>query len=157
MSASGIQAELLNLLRPGVEALGFELWGLEYNAGGKRPMLRIYIESDNGISVDDCAAVSRQVSGIMDVEDPIKSEYTLEVSSPGVDRPLFDLSQYQRYVGHKIKLKLRYPFEGQRNYTGVLAGIEEEDIVLQVDEHELILPVETVDKARIVGETQPRK
>ena len=92
-------------------------------------MLRVYIDSENGVGVDDCAKVSRQVSGVLDVEDPISGEYTLEVSSPGMDRPLFKLSQYQDYIGHVVQLRLRMPFDGRRKFKGVLNGIEDEDIV----------------------------
>ena len=113
-------------------------------------MLRVFIESPNGIGVEDCATVSRQVSAVLDVEDPIPVEYTLEVSSPGMDRPLFTLAQYERYRGELIKLRLRAPFEGRRNFSGELRAIEGDEIVVVVDEHEYLLPIELIDKANIV-------
>lgn len=134
---------------PTVEALGFELWGVEYLSQGRHTLLRIYIESPDGITVDDCAAVSEQVSAVLDVEDPISGEYTLEVSSPGMDRLLFRLEQYPAYVGEVVDLRLRTAFEGRRKYKGILKGIEGEDVVLHVDDHEYLLPHDAIDKARV--------
>jgi len=137
------------MLEPTVEALGFELWGVEYLSQGRHSVLRVYIESENGISVDDCATVSEQVSSVLDVEDPIAGEYTLEVSSPGMDRLLFKLAQYPAYTGEIIDLRLRSPFEGRRRFKGILKGIEGEDVVVQVDDHEYLLPHSAIDKARV--------
>mgnify|MGYP002066467306 CR=1 FL=1 len=117
-----------------------------------RVPLRIYIESPDGITVDDCAAVSEQVSAVLDVEDPITGEYTLEVSSPGVDRLLFSVEQYPGYFGEIVELRLRSAFEGRRNFKGVLKGLEGDDVVIQVDEHEYLLPHGTIEKAQV----QPR-
>jgi ribosome maturation factor RimP len=146
------EQEIQQLLAPSVEALGYELWGIEYLSQGRHTVLRVYIESENGISVDDCATVSHHVSGVLDVEDPISGEYTLEVSSPGVDRLLFAPAQYPAYVGEWIELRLRTPFEGRRKFKGVLTGIEGEDVVVRVDDHEYLLPFDAIEKARI----QPR-
>lgn len=145
------QTQLAELVEPAVSGLGFEFWGLEYLPQRNHAMLRIYIDGPNGITVDDCALVSRQVSAVLDVEDPIQSEYTLEVSSPGLDRPLFRLDQYARYGGEKVVIRLRVPFERRRNFSGTLIGIEGEDVVVHVDDHEYLLPFETIDKAHIVG------
>ena len=143
------QQELLELLEPTVAALGFELWGIEYLSQGKHSVLRIYIDAEAGISVDDCARVSGQVSAVLDVEDPIVGEYTLEVSSPGMDRLLFRLDQFPEFVGEVVELRLRRPYEGRRNFKGVLQGIEGEDVVVRIDDHEYLLPYSAVDKARI--------
>ncbi len=140
------------MLQSTVTALGFELWGVEHIAQGKHSVVRIYIDSPAGISVDDCAAVSGQVSSVLDVEDPITGEYTLEVSSPGMDRQLFKLEQYFDYVGETVEVRLRSAFEGRRRFKGVLKGIEGEDIVIQVDDHEFLLPYGAIEKARV----QPR-
>jgi ribosome maturation factor RimP len=137
------------LLAPTVEALGFDLWGVEYLSQGRHSLIRVYIEHPRGISVDDCASVSEQVSGVLDVEDPISGEYTLEVSSPGVDRPLFRLGQYPAYVGETIELRLRSAFDGKRKFKGVLTGLEGDDVVIQVDDHEYLLPYDTIEKARV--------
>ncbi len=141
---------LQELIEPSVVALGYQLWGFEMISQGRHSMLRIYIDAEAGIDVEDCAKVSRQVSGILDVEDPISGEYTLEVSSPGMDRPLFTLEQYNAYVGHVLQLKLRMPFDGRRNFKGLLSGIENEDIVLVVDQEEYLLPIDHIEKANIV-------
>jgi len=143
------QQELLELLEPTVAALGFELWGIEYLSQGKHSVLRIYIDAEAGITVDDCARVSGQVSAVLDVEDPIVGEYTLEVSSPGMDRLLFRLDQFLGFIGEVVELRLRRPFEGRRNFKGVLQGIEGEDVVVRIDDHEYLLPYSAVDKARI--------
>lgn len=138
------------MLAPVVTALGYEFWGLEYLTHGRQAVLRVYIDSPNGIGVEDCATVSRQASAVLDVEDPIPVEYTLEVSSPGMDRPLFTLEQYAQSRGELVKLRLRAPFEGRRNFSGQLVGVEGEDVVVVVDEHEYLLPIELIDKANIV-------
>ncbi len=140
------------MVEPVVTGLGFEFWGLEFLAQGRHSLLRIYIDAEQGITVDDCAAVSRQVSAILDVEDPIPGEYTLEVSSPGMERPLFRIEQYEQFVGSTVSIRLRTPFEGRRNFTGVLKAVEEGDIVVQVDDHEYLLPLDSIDKANIVAQ-----
>ena len=140
------------MLHSTVEALGFELWGVEHMPQGRHSLLRVFIDSPAGITVEDCAAVSEQVSGILDVEDPITGEYTLEVSSPGLDRQLFRLTQYAGYVGEVVELRLRSAFEGRRKFKGILKGVEGEDVVIQVDDHEYLLPYGAIEKARI----QPR-
>jgi ribosome maturation factor RimP len=137
------------LIEPSVEALGFELWGLELVAQGRFSTLRIYIESAKGITVDDCAEVSHQVSGIMDVEDPITNQYTLEVSSPGVDRPLFKQAHYEQHIGQFLRVRLHSPFDGRRKFAGVLMGLEADEIVLLVDQEEYLLPIDAIDKAAL--------
>ncbi|MFV0478416.1 MAG: ribosome maturation factor RimP [Parahaliea sp.] len=143
------EQEIQQLLAPSVEALGFELWGIEYLSQGRHTLLRIYIESEQGITIDSCAAVSEQISAVLDVEDPISVEYTLEVSSPGVDRLLFRLDQFGAYIGEWLELRLRTAFEGRRKFKGVLQGIEGEDVVVRVDDHEYLLPHSAIDKARV--------
>lgn len=142
--------QLHALLAPVVEALGYQCWGIEFLSQGRHSLLRVYIDHSNGILVDDCEKVSRQLSGVLDVEDPISSDYTLEVSSPGLDRPLFTLEQYAANVGEQVKIKLRSPFEGRRNFQGLLRGVEEQDVVVLVDDHEYLLPIDMIDKANIV-------
>jgi ribosome maturation factor RimP len=141
---------LTELLTPVVEALGCELWGLEYFSQGRHSTLRLFIESPNGVGLEECEKVSRQVSSVMDVEDPIVGEYTLEVSSPGLDRPLYKLEQFVRYVGEQLNVKLRSAFDGRRNFSGLLQGVENEEIILLVDGNEYLLPIELIEKANIV-------
>jgi len=142
---------LESLLRPVIEGLGYECWGVEYLPQGKHSILRVYIDRpEEGITVEDCEAVSRQVSGVLDVEDPIQNEYFLEVSSPGMDRPLFGLEHYRRYAGHQVQLRLRMPFEGRRKYRGLLKGVEGNDVVIVVNEHEFLFPIESIERANVV-------
>ena len=147
---SGKQRLLDEMIRPVVEGLGFEFWGMEFVSQGKHSVLRVFIDSENGIMLEDCEAVSRQVSGVMDVEDPIAGEYALEVSSPGMDRPLYTLDQFERYAGHKVSLKLRMPSDGRRKFEGVLKGIEGNDVVMVVEDNEYLFPVDSIDKANVV-------
>lgn len=137
------------LLEPTVAALGFELWGLELLSQGRHSLLRLYIDGENGVTVDDCAAVSRHVSSVLDVEDPISGEYTLEVSSPGLDRLLFRLDHYQVYIGEWIELRMRAPFEGRRKFKGTLKAVEGEDVVIQIDDEEFLLPHSAIDRAQV--------
>ncbi|GGY80381.1 ribosome maturation factor RimP [Marinobacter zhanjiangensis] len=143
--------KLDEILRPVVEGLGYELWGIEFRSQGRNSVLRLFIDDQNdGISVEDCEKVSRQVSGVLDVEDPIQNEYTLEVSSPGMDRPLFRLEQFEDWAGHQVSIRLRMAFDGRRKFQGVLKGTEGGDVVVVVDDHEYLLPFESIDKANIV-------
>ena len=149
---AGKSDQLQQLLAPTVEALGYQLWGVDYLGQGKHTMLRVYIDSENGISVDDCAKVSEQVSGLLDVEDPVSGEYTLEVSSPGLDRRLFRLEQYPDYVGQLLQVRLKRPFEGKRKMTGQLRGVEDDEVVLGFEDEEVILPFEAIERANVVPE-----
>ena len=143
--------QLEDILRPVVEGLGYEFWGIEFLSHGHHSKLRVFIDdAENGIAIDDCEKVSRQVSGVMDVEDPIQTEYTLEVSSPGMDRPLFRLEQYEAFIGHKVQIKLRMAFEGRRKFLGLIKGVEGDDVVVVVDDHEYLLPFDSIEKANIV-------
>lgn len=148
MSAKAKQIQ--SMLTATVNELGFDLWGVEFIAQGKHSILRVFIEKDDGITVDDCALVSEHASAVLDVEDPISTEYALEVSSPGADRLLFQVEHYQQYVGGVVEVRLRRPFEGRRKFKGLLAGLEGEDIVVQMDGHEYLLPLEAVEKANVV-------
>ncbi|MBL1271316.1 MAG: ribosome maturation factor RimP [Oceanospirillales bacterium] len=148
---SGKLKQLEDILRPVVEGLGYEFWGIEYRSKGYQSMLRVFIDdAENGIGIDDCEKVSRQISGVMDVEDPIQTEYTLEVSSPGMDRPLFRPEQYQAFVGHQVQIRLRMAFEGRRKFQGLIKGVEGDDIVVVVDDHEYLLPFDSIEKAQII-------
>ena len=147
------EEKIQELLESSIKALGFTVWGLEYLSQGRHTLLRLYIDGENGVNVDDCARVSRQVSSILDVEDPISGEYTLEVSSPGLDRILFQLEQYPAYVGEWIEIRLRAPFDGRRKFKGTLKGIEGEDLVVQVEEQEFLLPYSSIDRAQVKPRT----
>jgi ribosome maturation factor RimP len=144
-------SRIRQLLQPVVEALGCELWGVDLQTGAKTKLLRIYIDKDNDlVGIEDCERVSRQASSILDVEDAINGEYILEVSSPGMDRPLYEIGQYERSVGEDISLRLRFPYEGRRNFKGRLTGVDGDEIILVVTDHEYLFPVEGIEKANVV-------
>ena len=138
------------MLAPTVESLGCSIWGVEHLAQGKHSKLRIYIEREGGVGVDHCAEVSRHVGDLLDVEEFSNNAYTLEVSSPGLDRILFKEEQYQASVGEQINVRLNFPFEGKKKLTGILAGIEDHNVVVQIEEDEYLLPLENIQKARLV-------
>jgi len=142
--------ELNQMIEPAVEAVGFEFVGLEYVAEGRLSVLRIFIDHPEGITVDNCADVSRQVSAILDVEDPISGNYNLEVSSPGYDRPLFKLEHFERFQGEEIKLRSHAPVDGRRNFRGILKAVDGETLTLLVDGKEFQVQFGNVDKANIV-------
>jgi ribosome maturation factor RimP len=139
------------IVEPVVAALGFQLWGIEYMGQGRHTLLRIFLDKDGGINIEDCAEASRHISSILDVEDPISSEYTLEVSSPGLDRVLFTLEQMKQYVGSTIKLRLTENFEGRRNYNGTLKDVANDELVMQVDDNQYVFPYELVEKANVIA------
>lgn len=142
---------LRDLLEPAVAALGCELVGIEYHPSGKHSLLRIYIDRPEGVTVDDCSAVSYQVSGLLDVEDPIPGHYTLEVSSPGLDRPLFGARDFDRFAGHEVKIRTRFPVAGQRNFRGLLQGMQGQQVVVdEQDGRRVELPLDQIEQARLV-------
>lgn len=145
---------LETLIRQPVEMLGYELVGVELTDQGHGKLLRIYIDKDDGkgINVDDCSSVSHQVSGVLDVEDPIRGNYFLEVSSPGVDRPLFYLEHYQKFCGKKVRIKMASPFNGRKKFTGQLVAVEGEIILLDEDGLDYEIPFNLIDSARLVVE-----
>jgi len=155
-SGKGVAArveELQRLLAPVVEALGFELWGIELSTRPRHSLLRIFIDAQAGITVDDCAKVSRQVGATLDVSDPIQGAYTLEVSSPGLDRPLFDVAQYARFVGQRVKVALAHLVSGRRNLAGVLLAADEDGIEVQLGpEQALRVPYGSIRRANLVVE-----
>ncbi len=142
--------QLKALIEPVVEGMGCLLWGIEYLPHGKNGSLKVYIDSEDGVDVDDCARVSHQLSAMLDVEDPIQGKYTLEVSSPGMDRRLFTSDQFDAWKGAQIKLSLRTPYEGRKRFKGLLCGIEEGDVVVRSGDEEYLFPLEDIDRANIV-------
>jgi ribosome maturation factor RimP len=146
-----VHDKLRELCRAGAEALGFEMVDVELVGGGRSPILRVYIDSPQGITADDCADVSRQLSAIFDVEDPLPGSYVLEVSSPGLDRPLVTPEDFRKRVGETVKVKLRRPDEtGRRNFTGVLVDATNDDAVVEVDKERFRLPYVVIERARLV-------
>ncbi len=144
------EQRLTELLTPTVEAAGFELLGVEFVSAGRHSTLRLYIDHPEGINVDNCALVSREVGAILDVEDPIPNEYNLEVSSPGLDRPLFTPEHFAKVTGQKIEVKLAIPQDGRRRFKGALIAIEDDMLVIEVDGKPYRLLMDNVDKANVV-------
>ncbi|MCK9607949.1 MAG: ribosome maturation factor RimP [Methylomonas sp.] len=143
---------LVELIEPIVEGLGYECVGIEYNPHPQHGMLRIYIDSENGILVDDCTKVSHQLSGMLDVEDPIQGEYQLEVSSPGEDRPFFKLSQFEKYIGSTVNVSLFKPIDKRRKIIGLIQAVDGDDVMLTEGEQTLKVPFQAMSKARLVPE-----
>lgn len=141
---------LTALIEPVVEGLGCDLWGIEYIPQGRNSSLKVYIESEDGVDVDDCARVSRQLSALLDVEDPIQGHYTLEVSSPGMDRRLFTRAQFAAFEGANVKLSLKAPYEGRRRFKGLLCGFEDGDVVVRSGDQEYLFPFEDIERANVV-------
>ena len=129
-----ITQQLTELLKPEVEYFGFTLWGIEIRSQSKREMrLIVYIDKEGGISLDDCAVVSEQIEGVLEVEDSIQGSYTLEVSSPGLDRMLFNLEQYQTYIGSTVRVVCKRAIEGRKNFKGMLVSASENVIIVLID------------------------
>ena len=141
---------ITELIGTTVQALGLELWGVELLQQGRYSLLRVYIEREEGVTIEDCEKVSRQVSALLDVEDPIAGEYTLEVSSPGVDRPLFSIEQYAQYVGSEVNLKLRRALDGRRKFKGQIIKVSGDIVGLLVEGTEYDLEHSDIEKASIV-------
>lgn len=145
------EQELAALLAPTVQGLGCEIWGLEYRPwGGRRATLKLFIEAPGGVTIEHCERVSRQVSALLDVEDPIASAYRLEVSSPGLDRALFSRAHYRASIGEQVDVRLALPVEGRRRVEGQLVGIEDDEVVVRDGEDEYLLPFGHILRTRIV-------
>ncbi|WP_444997193.1 ribosome maturation factor RimP [Aliikangiella sp. IMCC44359] len=142
--------KLTDMLRPAAEALGYEFLGVEYIGQGKHTILRIYIDHENGITVDDCASVSHQASGILEVEDPISSQFNLEVSSPGLERPLFTLAHFEQFVGSEVQIRCHVGVNGRRKFKGKLISTDDQQLKIMVDNVEFVLDFGDVDKANLV-------
>lgn len=145
-----IEQRLTTMLEPAVEALGFELLGVEFVSAGKHSVLRLFIDHADGILVDHCAAVSHQVSAILDVEDPISTEYSLEVSSPGMERPLFKVDHYQQFAGQKALLQLRMPVNNRRKWQGDIIGVDGEIVIFEADNEQQRFALSNIQKAHII-------
>ena len=142
--------QLWELFEPVVDGMGYELVEIEYTPNPKHGVLRLYIDRADGIQLDDCSAVSHQISALIDVEDPLPGSFNLEVSSPGLDRPLRKRADFERFSGETAKVKTAVPQNGQRNFTGVIAGLEEDALVLECENKVVKLPLSGIDKARLV-------
>jgi ribosome maturation factor RimP len=150
------QTHLWELFEPVVQGMGFDLIEIEHFPNPKHGVLRLYIDtvegSDKGVVIEDCSAVSRQISALIDVEDPINGQFNLEVSSPGLDRPLRRLQDFQRFIGALVKLKTAMPMDGQRNFKGRMLEVSEDAVIIETDDEEISIPMPAIEKARIVPE-----
>ncbi len=140
----------MNLLSPVVQSMDYELLGLEYHEGNRRAVLRVYIDSDQGIGVDDCAQVSRRLGTLLDVHDPLPGSYQLEVSSPGTDRPLFTLAQFARCVGSRARVRLQDRSTDRHTFTGRIEGVEDDAVRIETADGLHVLPAEHIGWARLV-------
>ncbi len=149
-----ITDKIIDLINPVIGDMGYELVGVEYVASGKHSILRVYIDIDNGIGIEDCEKVSRQLSAIFDVEDPISGQYNLEVSSPGIERPLFHIGHYQRFLGNDIKLRTVRPIDGQRKFSGTIGSVSEVNntIELVTELGPVTLDIDMIEKANLVAD-----
>ncbi|MEX2353266.1 MAG: ribosome maturation factor RimP [Gammaproteobacteria bacterium] len=146
--------QLVELVEPVVSAMGCELVGIEHLRQGRYSLLRIYIDKVDGITLADCEKVSHQVTGVLDVEDPIQGAYNLEVSSPGLDRPLFTLQQFGRYTGKLAKLGLGTKLEGRRKLSGRIIEAGTDYVLMDVEGTQYKVPADSIDNARLVPEMQ---
>jgi len=145
--------DLTALVRASVEPMGYEALGVEHlNRGGGHALLRVYIDHADGITLDDCEAVSRQLSAVLDVEDPISEQYDLEVSSPGLDRPLFTPEQMARHAGSRAQVRLAAKRDGRRRFQGVITAVTEDRLRLEIDGELVDLPLDAIESARLVPE-----
>ncbi|KAF3977263.1 MAG: ribosome maturation factor RimP [Methylococcales symbiont of Iophon sp. n. MRB-2018] len=148
---------LVKLIEPTVEGLGYECVGIEFNPHPQHGLLRIYIDTENGIVLEDCTKVSHQLSGLLDVEDPISSNYQLEVSSPGADRLFFKMSQFEQFIGSVITVNLFRPINKQRKITGLIDSVEDNIVYLQQANQLSKIPFQAMSKARLVPEFDIKK
>ena len=145
-----VSGELNDLIEPIVVGLGYECVGIEYIAHSTQAVLRVYIDSEDGVVLADCSRVSHQLSGALDVENPIRGNYQLEVSSPGLDRPLMKPEHFDRFKGHAIRVELMQPLDGRRKFKSVLLGRSGQDVLLQEEEQTVKIPFEKIKTARLV-------
>ena len=149
---SSRERRICDLLEPSVTGLGYELVGVELEGSGEGSILRVFIDRDAGITVGDCEKASRQIGAVLDVEDPIPESYVLEVSSPGLDRPLLTADHFVRFAGHPVRLRTTEPMDGRRGWKGRLVGCREGNVVVREGDEERIIPLGLVGKANLVPE-----
>ena len=149
--ATTLRERLTALIEPLVGRLGYELVDLEYGAGRGHGQLRVFIDREAGIGVDDCERVSREISALLDVEDPIPGAFTLEVSSPGFDRVLRTREHFGRFLGSRVFVELKEPRDGRRRYTGELLEVGEAGIALAVDKERVAVAFAEIGKARLAS------
>lgn len=148
----GADNNLHAIIKRVVEQLGYQCWGVEFSAGKRRGLLRVFIDHPEGVTHGDCSAVSHQLSGVLDVEDPIRQPYTLEISSPGVERPLLKLEHYRRYTGSKARVNCYAPISGRRKFVGRINSVHERVVTLETNDGRVEIPVDGIKRASLVFE-----
>ena len=134
-----------------LKSLGYELWGFELGTGGRRLLIRVFIDAANGITIDDCALASRQINAMIEVEMPELADYALEVSSPGLERPLYTIEQFTKYIGETIQVRTSQMYEGRRNFIGKLQSVMPDNtVVINVDKIEYSLAFADIEKAKLL-------
>lgn len=146
-----VSPEIESVIEPVVSGLGYEFVGAQFGQAENGQTLRIFIDTENGVVVDDCVTVSRQLSDVLDVEDTIKSAYQLEVSSPGLDRPLFTARQFSQQLNEVIKVKMAVAADGRRNFKGRLIEVKDNNVLIEVDGIDYNLPVTDIEEAHLVA------
>lgn len=140
---------LWNMIEPVLETEGMELVDLEFKQEGGRRVLRLYIDTPEGVTLDDCETASRQIGALLDLEDPISHRYHLEVSSPGINRVLRKEKDFRRFAGSPVKIKTRRKLNGRANFRGLLKGVENSLVQVELDESVVEIPTEDIDKAQL--------
>jgi ribosome maturation factor RimP len=148
------QKEIENIIKPVIETLGFELWGIDFFGSMRPALLRIFIDRTEGyVSLDDCTRVSREISAVLDVEDLIVGNYKLEVSSPGLERPLFKIEHFRRFIGQNVQIRLFAPENGRRKFNGIIKEVKDDTIIITTiednTERVFVLPFEKIEKANL--------
>ncbi len=154
---SGSADAVKQLVQPVIEAMGFELVGIDYQSHPGNALLRVYIDTPSGITLEHCHQVSEQVSALLDVEEPLSGHYTLEISSPGIDRPLFEPAHFMRFIGHSVKIHLFAPVDGQKRFKAYLQDADDNEVTLAVDDHIITLNYQQIAKARLNPEIPQRR
>ncbi len=145
--------KLEEIIKPAVETAGYDFVGIEYHANSVNSLLRVFVDKDGGVNLDGCIAVNEQVSAVMDINDPLTGKYTLEISSPGLDRPLFSLDDFSKFIGSKVKLRLSRPIERRRNFKGYIKAVDLNSSIISLemdDEEKVEISYEQVEVARLI-------
>ncbi len=144
--------DLVKVIKPVVKAMGYDCWGVQFSTYGRRALLRVFIDQPDGVTLDDCTDVSQQLSSVLDVENALHRAYTLEVSSPGLERLLFEPEHYQCYVGEKVRLNLYQAIDQKRKVTGVINAVEKDTVVILLEGETMRVPFAIIRRANLVFE-----
>ena len=141
--------EITDIIKPTIVSMGYELWGLSIGQQNNSLKFTLYIDSKNGINIDDCVKVSNQVSHILDIDDKFNAEYILEVSSPGFDRVLITQDHFEKYINEKVKMKLKWLVQNRKNIKGLITSVTSEHVVISDDKDNYEIKYDSIDSARL--------